>query len=147
MEAWRGLSVDTADLPGDALLVELDHGPAWRYEASGIANLYVCGGLANTEGYDGWFHFKDLQGLHDLIGDTLLRRSVFTGEAFRFLRKEMSLTVGDSADLLGLPVAELASWECGGAGVPGSDAIKAFYLRWRTDGVRPIRAPTATSRH
>ena len=74
---------------------------------------------------------KDLEGLHELIGRTLAtHKKDLTGKEIRFLRKELLLSQGVLAKLLGVAEQTVHRWEAGKAEIPkpAEALIRSLYM-------------------
>lgn len=113
-------------------IISVGRGQIWKYALSGIPNLWVEGGIFfEEEGYSCKFH--NIQQIHDKICDHILSQPVISAEEFRFLRKEIQLTVSEFAEQSRLPLTALQEWESGdGFAVHNAETtIRQFYSAWR----------------
>src|SRR4051812_32763003 len=113
-------------------VIRVSSGVTWKYEASGLDCLWIEGGITfSGDGYSVMFH--DIQGIHDKIADHIVSQKKLSGPAFRFLRKELSLTASAAAAaLLFRDEAEgsdkVEKWEKGGGfSIPEADGIIGLY--------------------
>lgn len=85
----------------------------YHYTECGLDNVYLLNGY-ECEDYGGeeYVSVKAVEQLHNAIGLYLVsQRKALSGSEIRFLRKEMDLTQGDLADLLGTSDQSVARWE------------------------------------
>jgi DNA-binding transcriptional regulator YiaG len=64
------------------------------------------------------FHARDLRRFELSVARRLAELGVITGEAFRFMRKSMGLTVAQVAALLDVALEAVRGWESGDTAVP-----------------------------
>jgi hypothetical protein len=119
-------------------VIPIGDGPVWKYALSGLSNLWIGGGISFAE--DGCtFSFSDIQHIHNLICDDILSQQTICGAEFRFLRKEMQLTLEEFSSLSGLDLLRLDSWEKqDGFAVDGAEAaMRRLYASWRSGNAVP----------
>ncbi len=127
-------------LPNGATVIDCGGDYIWSYSASGIPNVFVKGGLKAMDGLEGYFQFANLTGLHDAIADHFLAiEAPLKADVFRFIRKEMLLTVEEAADLVDAPRNVIAAWEDGRGFSNGhpEQRLREIYSEWRKSRVRP----------
>src|SRR4051794_34365740 len=80
-------------------VIRVGSGVTWKYDASGLDYLWIKGGITfSGDGYSVMFH--DIQEIHDKIADHIVSQEKLSGPAFRFLRKELSLTASGAVAAL-----------------------------------------------
>ncbi len=140
MECLGNLLTEASSIGPGGVLIEAGNGPVWRYPGCLISNVYVRGGVSAVDGSDVWFTFDDIRGLHDQIADHFLEADApIKGEVFRFLRKELLLTIDDVSSLTGADAQAITDWEENkGFAVDGCvDFIRSAYSVFRTNGIYP----------
>lgn len=137
--------LQTKTLPKEAILIVMgeDRDPLWRYPGCCLPNVYIRGGINIVSE---WIEFHDLQGMHNAIADKVLSAPL-NGASFRFLRKELLLTVGEIAHLTNVDSTKLAAWENGGGfAIPAAEeGLRRYYKVWRDTRVRPSVHNTAAA--
>lgn len=102
----------------------------YHYTESGLKNIWLKNGYNEVETSEGvGVSFDDIDGLHKAIGRALARKTSLTGSEFRFLRKELGLSQGRIAAMLGSTEQSVALWEKRGKIPKTADRMtKAIYL-------------------
>lgn len=110
------------------------NGNMYHYVESGLDDVWLQIG-AGVEFIDRpagrSVRIKDLEGLHELIGRTLaIHKKDLTGKEIRFLRKELLLSQGVLAKLLGVAEQTVHRWEAGKAEIPkpAEAIIRSLYM-------------------
>ncbi|HEX19948.1 MAG TPA: helix-turn-helix domain-containing protein [Acidiferrobacteraceae bacterium] len=105
----------------------------YHYTDCGLPNIYLRGGfdVLDTEEGDA-VAIHNLAGLHKAIGlDLVHHMPALTGDAVRFLRKEMNLTQNTFANIIGVSEDSVRGWENGrGGGIssPADKLLRGLYL-------------------
>lgn len=130
----------------DTVIKVDDDGSVWKYVLSGLPNLWVKGGI--QYGADGYtFYFENIQAIHEKICDYVLSRSAFSSAEFRFLRKEIGLTIDEFSLLAGADSEAVAQWEMekGFAVETAEVRIREHYAMWKA-GVLSTKSNTRDNR-
>jgi DNA-binding transcriptional regulator YiaG len=102
----------------------------YHYTESGLQNVWLANGYhVRKTAYGPAVSIEDADGLHVAIGRSLARKSHLTGTEFRFLRKELDLSQGRAAGLLGTTEQAVSLWERKGKIPRTADRMfRALYL-------------------
>jgi DNA-binding transcriptional regulator YiaG len=86
---------------------------SYHYLESGLDNIYLKNGFTvHQTPYGEGVSIHDTEGLHKVIGRWLIETPTpLEGQALRFIRREMELTQGQLADLVGATEQTLRLWE------------------------------------
>jgi DNA-binding transcriptional regulator YiaG len=107
----------------------------YHYTECGLQNVHLENGYRIHKTPHGTgVAIQDVAGLHALIGRSIARRPRLSGAELRFLRKEMELSQGALANLLGTSEQNVSLWERRGK-IPKWSArlVKLLYME-RLDG-------------
>jgi putative transcriptional regulator len=93
----------------------------YHYTECGLDNVMLIGGVERVKTPRGeGITIKDVEGLHRVIGDILVReRKNLSGKEFRFLRHEINATQLVISSLLGVDVQTVGRWERDESEIPG----------------------------
>ncbi|MBZ7924406.1 hypothetical protein LAC81_27140 [Ensifer adhaerens] len=86
----------------------------YHYIECGLDNVYLASGytVEDTSGYGETFSIEDMVGLHNAIGDSIVRQHrTMNGAEFRFLRLELDFSQRGLADRLSTNEQSIAKWE------------------------------------
>jgi len=104
----------------------------YHYTDCGLPNIYLRGGFDVLETEEGdAVAIHNLEGLHKAIGLDLVRHMpALTGDAVRFLRKEMNLTQNIFANIIGVSEDSVRGWENGRGDIssPADKLLRGLYL-------------------
>jgi DNA-binding transcriptional regulator YiaG len=102
----------------------------YHYTESGLQNVWLANGYrVRKTAYGQSVAIENADGLHIAIGRSLARKSHLTGAEFRFLRKELDLSQGRAAFLLGSTEQVVSLWERKGKIPRTADRMfRALYL-------------------
>jgi transcriptional regulator with XRE-family HTH domain len=104
----------------------------YRYEASGLDNVYLLNGVTEREtSYGPMIHIANIHGLHRAIGLHIVEKSgLMTGAEFRFLRKQIGLSQAALAERMGVTDQTIANYEKGNVGSLGAadPLLRSMYL-------------------
>lgn len=101
-----------------------------HYTTSGLTNVWLKNGFEWRETKHGRaLSIHDVDGLHAAISADIIEHSPgLTGEEFRFLRKELSMSQKTIANILGKGEQSVALWEKAARVPRGADLIlRALY--------------------
>jgi DNA-binding transcriptional regulator YiaG len=127
--------VDEKSLPDNHLLIEAGEGEIFHYTVSGLDFVYVRGMVEEHPTMPGWFRLKKLQEVNAQISDYILAQESMPATHFRFLRKEVGLSIVQICVELGLVVEAVDAWENGDGFMPtGVEGICAVYRKFRSLG-------------
>jgi putative transcriptional regulator len=92
------------------------------YSGSGLDDIWLVSGYEiETIDGDKAIFVRDLDGLHNAIGRSLVRRKkILNGKEIRFLRQQMDLTQSKLARLVGCDTQQVARYEKGQNKMPGA---------------------------
>lgn len=111
----------------------------FHYTSCGLNNVWLANGYREKRTADGRaVAIEDLAGLHRAIARHLIAyRARLTGAEFRFLRKELGLSQGELARLLGNEEQTVSLWERRGrVPVTADRMLRALYREHREDAAR-----------
>jgi DNA-binding transcriptional regulator YiaG len=102
----------------------------YHYTECGLQNIWLANGFSKVKTRHGTgIAIHDVEGLHRLIGKAIARKPKMTGGEFRFLRKEMGLSQGAIAGLVGTTEQTVSLWERRGAIPKSADRlVRLIYL-------------------
>lgn len=102
----------------------------YHYTESGLQNIWLANGYAVVKTKHGkGVSIRDVDGLHRMIGKALAKKPKLTGSELRFLRKEMGMSQGALAALVGTSEQNVSLWERRGAIPKTADRlIRLIYL-------------------
>jgi DNA-binding transcriptional regulator YiaG len=84
----------------------------YHYTESGLRNIWLENGYATVKTKHGkGVSIRDVEGLHRVIGKALAQKPKLTGAELRFLRKEMEMSQGALAMLVGTSEQSVSLWE------------------------------------
>jgi len=85
----------------------------YKYDTCGLSTIWLNNGYQEIEtDYGIAVSIEDLEGLHQAIGCDIVHHSPsLTGEEFRFLRKELSMSQKKLSFILGNDEQSVAGWE------------------------------------
>jgi DNA-binding transcriptional regulator YiaG len=113
-----------------------------HYRLSGLDYVYLVNGFTRHETeYGPGISIDDMDGLHRAIAeDIITHRAHLDGQEVRFLRKEMDLSQGGLAVMLGLDAQTVARWEKGQTEIPGpADRLIRVLYREHIGGSQEVR--------
>ena len=114
----------------------------YHYRESGLENVRLENGFVihDTE-YGKAVAIDDVEGLHRLIGRTLLKKSKWSSAELKFVRKEMGMSIKMLAELIGTGDQTVSLWERGKR-MPetASRLLRALYSQ-RVLGNTSVKAP------
>jgi putative transcriptional regulator len=102
----------------------------YHYTESGLQNIWLVNGFTRVKTRHGvGVAIHDVEGLHRVIGKVLATKPKLTGSALRFLRKEMGMSQGALAALVGTSEQNVSLWERRG-GIPrtADRLVRLIYL-------------------
>jgi len=108
----------------------------FHYTSCGLQNIWLANGyrLKSTP-HGKAVAIENLEGLHAAIAKVLIAyKSQLSGAEFRYLRKELGLTQGALAELLGNDAQTVALWERRGRVPVTADRFVRALYRERSDG-------------
>lgn len=110
----------------------------YHYTESGLQNVWLQNGYKkHRTPYGEGVAIQNVEGLHKAIGKTIACRPHLTGAQLRFLRKEMNLSQGALAQLVGSSEQNVSLWERRGKMPRGADRlVKLIYLEFIGDNVK-----------
>lgn len=108
---------------------------SYHYKESGLDNIYLKNGYTvHGTPYGEGVSIHNTEGLHKAIGRWLIEAPApLEGQALRFIRREMELTQGQLADLVGATEQTLRLWEKNrNKAMPGSAdrLLRALYSEY-----------------
>lgn len=113
-----------------------------HYTLCGLDYVYLVNGYSvhETE-YGRGVSVEDVKGLHRAIAeDVISHRAHLSGPEVRFLRKEMDLSQGGIAAMLGVDAQTVARWEKGQTDVPGpADRLIRVLYREHIGGNQAVK--------
>ncbi|MBX6323940.1 MAG: transcriptional regulator [Rhodospirillaceae bacterium] len=114
----------------------------YHYVDSGLPNIWLVNGYVERETpYGKAVAIRDVDGLHRAIGRWIVaNRPRLTGAEFRFLRKEMGLSQGALARLMGNEEQSVSLWERRGRIPVWADRFLRALYREHVEGSAQIRA-------
>lgn len=85
----------------------------YHYRESGLSNVYLTNGYREVvTAYGRSVVIEDVEGLHAALATTMvIERQHLTGREVRFIRKFLSLTQAQLANLLGVEEQSVRRWE------------------------------------
>lgn len=102
----------------------------YHYTESGLQNIWLVNGFTRVKTKHGvGVSVHDVEGLHRMIGKALAKKRKLTGSELRFLRKEMGMSQGALAALVGTSEQNVSLWERRG-GIPktADRLVRLIYL-------------------
>ena len=102
----------------------------YHYTESGLQNIWLVNGFTRVKTKHGvGVTIHDVVGLHRMIGKALARKAKLAGSELRFLRKEMGMSQGALAALVGTSEQNVSLWERRG-GIPrtADRLVRLIYL-------------------
>jgi DNA-binding transcriptional regulator YiaG len=102
----------------------------YHYTESGLQNIWLANGFTKQKTkYGEGVAIHDVDGLHRVIGKAIARKPKMTGAEMRFLRKELGLSQGALAALLGTTEQTVSLWERRGNIARAADRlVRLLYL-------------------
>lgn len=103
----------------------------YHYLASGLDNIFLLNGVTESEtAYGPMVHIENINGLHHAIGLHIVEKAEpMKGAEFRFLRKQMSLSQLQLAELLRVTDQTVANYEKEKTSLGAAEAyIRDHYL-------------------
>lgn len=121
-------------VPAGSVLIDLGGSEIFHFSICGISSVYVKGGVEFN--CHGWFAVPNIQELHNHIADVVLQKETLGSLEFRFLRKEIGLTINEAGILFDVGADKIAKWEDGEGFAPaGIDGlIRSAYNGFRRTG-------------
>ena len=113
-----------------------------HYTLCGLDYVYLVNGYAVHEtDYGRGVSIEDVKGLHRAISEDIIsHRAHLSGQEVRFLRKEMDLSQGGIAAMLGVDAQTVARWEKGTSEVPGpADRLIRVLYREHIGGNQAVK--------
>lgn len=133
-------AIDKNSLPENHLLVSVGEGSIFHYAACGIDSVYVKGALVEHPTYAGWYRIDRIEEIHHQIGTHVLSESeatpgIVNPSHFRFMRRDMGLTLADVCTELGADFQRAEAWENGAGIAPtGAEKIVSLFQEYRKAG-------------
>lgn len=114
----------------------------YHYTTCGLRNVWLANGYDERKTpYGKATAVRDLEGLHRAIGRWLVaNRPRLSGGEFRFLRKELGLSQGALAEMLGNDEQSVSLWERKSNVPVWADRFLRALYREATEGSAQIRA-------
>lgn len=114
----------------------------YHYTTCGLRNVWLANGYDERRTpYGKAIAVRDLEGLHRAIGSRLVvDKPRLSGAEFRFLRKELGLSQGALAQILGNDEQSVSLWERKGSVPVWADRFLRALYREATEGSAQIRA-------
>ena len=102
----------------------------YHYTESGLRNIWLANGYVfHDTPYGKGVSIPDVDGLHKVIGTILANKPKLTGCELRYMRKEIGLSQGALATLLGTSEQNISLWERRGRIPKSSDRLmRVLYL-------------------
>jgi len=113
----------------------------YHYTESGLQNVWLMKGYSvRKTPYGKGVAIQNVAELHETISRAIARKPTLTGAELRFLRKQMGMSQGAIADLLGTSEQNVSLWERRGKIPRASDRLlKLICLEYLKEDVQ-IRA-------
>lgn len=84
----------------------------YHYTESGLQNVWLANGFERVRTkYGMGLAIHDVEGLHRAIGRAIANKPKLTGAELRFLRKEMEMSQGALASMVGTSEQNVSLWE------------------------------------
>lgn len=101
----------------------------YQYTESGLRNVYLKNGFEEIETpYGVAVHVDNIDGLHQVIADSLIKQPFLSGREFRFLRTQLDLSQREIGEAFGVQAKTVALWEKRGRVPRWADHfIRAYY--------------------
>jgi DNA-binding transcriptional regulator YiaG len=113
----------------------------YRYTESGLPNVWLANGYAvHDTPYGRGVSIMDVEGLHRVIGQALLRKPSLSGAEIRFLRKELGCSQKGLAEIIGTSEQTVSLWERDRGQIPpAADRVIRLFYTEHVDGNVQVR--------